>query len=676
MSQPHLSRELIPLILVYLVHEKNTLHSLLTVNKLFFSAAAPILYKNPFRSCFWRKQSETKKREILYLLLASANLLPELEKCTTKILRRDFTDWEPPTAPFTVNYLDYYTEVDYSEWKGISTEYLSYIVSNSSEDFGFGHIINHLFCKYNAEKIKSICLPILDMKPYLPIASKMSTLRRIEFCRVHGDGVCGTNDENIVTIQDAIEFVQIHVATFGSTLTEIKIPDFSDLGHDGIQSDIQTEDIINILKRPQVIDAHDSYNFCQHLQGSTPDNLRVFGGPLMYPARQIQDWDSASLFQRCPKLEKIRFNPSQANSFRWAAEKRAILMDSGSESNNVLDDKLAPLQDVDMMCKHCPALPIVQDIVYAFRYTIKNITAVDNHHSRLDPDPLCWDWLLPNLVKIHIREADLSLFDFGSLNMCPSLEELHLTDKYAYRSSSTVTEFGPVLMLPNLRKIRLEFGMSAKFDFGSLQYSPLLESLILHETGSSLPLRSADSPCWTWSWDWDLPNLKELYLSGEAAVLFQFRLLDSCPPLERLRLSIEGFHRSLSLDEIPQTDLSLPLGPADQAGLRDIPNCKSLFFLNGGWELSGKTLSAILQRYMPHVTEIQLTDTLELTVADVINVTQKLNHVQYVYSTLCLTDTDIEQSGMHVKDSGRPSTGWRCMGTIDSVTYHMVQIPN
>ncbi|KAK9766795.1 hypothetical protein K7432_003847 [Basidiobolus ranarum] len=670
MSQLRLSEELIPLIILQLAHEKHTLYSLLTVNKFFFHTAAPILYKNPFQPFFWPNYSEPIKRKILYLLLASSNLLPELLKHTTGILDLALTDWDPPTGPFTVNYLDYYTEINYSEWENISEAPFSYSVGNSSLETGFGQITHLLFCNYNAVKIRNIYLPIFNVKPYFPIVVSLSSVRRINFHRFYEDGYC-TNDQNIVTIQDAIEFVKILVETFDNTLTEIKIPDLTDLKRYGIRSDVQISDIIRILIRPRVIDVHDSYDFCQYLQGPTTEHLRVFGGPLMQHSQRIQNWDSASLFQRCPKLEKIRFMSSQPNSFKWAVERRDLLHDFDSALSSTSNIKLPPLQEVDMLCQHCPTLPIVQDIVYAFRNTIKSITVSDKILPNLHPDSLSWDWLLPNLVKIKISEADLSLFDFGSLNLCPSLQELYLSSKYDFREHGTPIEFGPVLKLSSLRKIKLESGITSKFDFDSLKYSPLLESLILRESNSFLPMRSADSPCWTWTWDWNLPNLKELFLAGESAVLFQFRLLESCPPLEFLKLVIYDYHRSLFLDEIPTKDSPLPTEFVKQARSRKKIKQNSIFILQGKWELSGKTIPTLLQRYMSHITDIQLTDIQGLTAIDVINATKELTRIKVVRCTICLTDTDIEQSGMHVIDRCLYDKGWRSIGRIDSVNYIM-----
>ncbi|KAK9766797.1 hypothetical protein K7432_003849 [Basidiobolus ranarum] len=683
MSSIPIPKELIPQIIAQLAYEKQTLHSLLTVNKLCFNAAASVLYRNPFRPCYWSQPLSIKKRDVLYLLLASAKLLRKLTKYSKKILVWASSEWEPPLGPFTVNYLQYYTEIDYSQWDVITTAAFSYVVSNSRPGPEFGHFIHLLFCKYNARNIKSVSLPILDMKPYLPLAVRLSSLRRIEFCRVYHDEILCTNNQNIVTIQDAIRFIKIHVKVFDDTLTEIKIPDLTDLKFDGIRSNVRISDIIRILKRPQVIDVADSYDFCQFIQGPIDNRLRVLNGPFMRYSEGVQDWDSASLLQRCPKLEKIRFSSTEPNSFRWAVERRDSLINSDSSSSNQPAIKLAPLQDVHIMYQNCAALPIVQDIIYAFRDTIKNIDMTDHQPSGLGPEPLCWDWLLPNLVKILINQADFALFDFGSLNFCPSLEELCLISRYEHfgrssnssSSSGTVTDFGPVLRLPNLRKIRLEHGVSYQFNFDSLKYSPLLESLILKESGSCLPIRPENSPCWAWTWDWNLPHLKQLDLAGESAILFQFRFLESCPPLEHLTLSTERYHRSLSLDEIPKTNFSFRSKYVIPGVSNNGFSCSPKYVLNGRWELSGKTLFVLSQRYMSHVVEIHLNGNEGFAALDVIYATHMLPRARFVYSTLYLTDDDVKTNAMFLKDCKVRAKGWKFLGSADSVNYVIKCIP-
>ncbi|KAK9766793.1 hypothetical protein K7432_003845 [Basidiobolus ranarum] len=660
MSLPQLSTEILALIVLHLTNDRQTLHSLLTVNKVFFKVSAPILYKNPFRPWFWPNIVIKGTYEILYLFLASSNLLPELEE----ILDWGLVEWSPPTAPFTVNYLDYYTEIDYFQWRYAFNRAFYYPGRYSRDVFGFGDIIHILFCKHNAEKIKTLYIPILKVAPYFPIVTRLSSLRRIKFRRVHKD----SSNKNIMTIQEAIQFVKTHVETYGDALTEISIPNMRDWHYAGVQSDVKIEDVVNILKRPQVIEVSDSYHFCEHLQPHSTEHLRVFKGPFISDQRRIDDWDSASFFKRCPKLEKIRFTSFRSNSFKWAVERRTLLTASGSESIISVDSKLPPLQDLEMLCRGLDALPIVQDIIYAFRNTIRRITVKDDKPFGQYPKPLCWDWLLPNLVKLHIDGADFTLFFLGSLNVCPSLEELCLISKNDFHDRRIITKFGPILKLPKLRKIRLMHMISYEFNFGSLLYSPLLESLTLFETRSSLPLRPTYWTC-TWTWDWYMPRLKVVNLTGESAFLFQFGLLDSCPPLECLILNTRSHRRSLSMDDIPRINLPLPIrsGPVRRARQTDGFRNKVTFGLRGKWKLSRKMLSTLIQRYMLHVTHFDLTDIEGLTALDIIIATQNLPHVVDVRSTACLTNDDILQTGMDVRNV--PYYG---VGEIGSVKYRMV----
>ncbi|KAK9717521.1 hypothetical protein K7432_006127 [Basidiobolus ranarum] len=654
MSQLRVSTEIITLIISYLAYEKRTLHSLLTVNKVWYNATIPILYKNPFRPCFWDSTSEVKKREVLYLLLASSNLPPKLARSLREFLNQTLTEWDPPTAPFTVNYLDYYTEINYLEWEHSRSEKYSYVTRklNHKDD----RTINLLLCEHNAKKLKSVCLPILGMKSYLPLATRMSSLKQLKYCRIDKDQTLITYDQDIAIVRDAIEFVKAHVETFDGILAEIKLPDLSDLKCDRNQLDVQIWDIIKLLKRPSLIEVDASYNFCRYIQGPTVEHLRVFSAPLMRDEVKKPHWDSDSLIQRCPKLEKICFCPSRSNSFKWAVEKRDLLVDSGSSLSSTPDIKLPPLREVYAKCQKISALLIVQDIIYAFPNTIRVISVEETFFRNPYLAPLSWDWLLPNLVKIQIHFVDFTLFNLESLNFCPSLKELGLISHSRERGSSP--EFGPVLRLPNLRKISLLNGICYKFNFASLKNSPLLETGFFFENGSSSPIRPSDPPCWTWNWDWKLPHLKNLTLIGESATLFQFRLLDSCPRLEQLSLNIGEYHRTLTLNEILNTDVSTEC-VSHVVPVHKI-SCKYKEFRLTGFKISGETLSALLQRYMLHVTEIHLDKLVGLTSTDIINVTQKLPHIRYVHSTLTLTNADIDQNKMYLAESKKYGEVWRC----------------
>ncbi|KAK9766792.1 hypothetical protein K7432_003844 [Basidiobolus ranarum] len=414
----------------------------------------------------------------------------------------------------------------------------------------------------------------------------------------------------------------------------------------------------------------DSYDFCQYLQGSTTDHLRVFRGPLIKYNEEIQGWDSISFLQRCPKLEKVRFNPTQPNTFKWAVKRRDLLTASDLELGRSSTSKLVPLQDVHMQCQYCTSLSIVQDIVYAFRNTIKSITVEEHLHPRFhfNPEPLRWDWLLPNLVKIHIDETDFTLFDFGSLNLCPSLEDLHLTGGYGDIDCDVIPEFGPILKLPNLRNIQLEYEISFQFDLASLQYSPLLETLIisndvpLSEDDESPMIRPTDSPCWEWTWDWYLPHLKRMDLTGESAFLFQFRFISSCPSLQYLRLDTDEYERSMSLDQIARTGVLLPSAYKNQ--VNEVKH-RFEFALQGRWEMSKYTLHVLLLQYMPHVTDIDFSCANRIDPLGVIDVTQKLSHVRNVTFNLACHDPDIEDTLKYLSEHGR--------GTFGSVNYTMLQ---
>ncbi|KAF9156094.1 hypothetical protein BG015_007271 [Linnemannia schmuckeri] len=60
-----------------------------------------------------------------------------------------------------------------------------------------------------------------------------------------------------------------------------------------------------------------------------------------------------------------------------------------------------------------------------------------------------------------------------------------------------------------------------------------------------------------WSWDWHLPHLRDLYLTGEVAYRFEFRMLQECPALVYFILGIQtaqGDHKRV----ISRKDLFIP----------------------------------------------------------------------------------------------------------------------
>ncbi|KAK9717520.1 hypothetical protein K7432_006126, partial [Basidiobolus ranarum] len=156
---------------------------------------------------------------------------------------------------------------------------------------------------------------------------------------------------------------------------------------------------------------------------------------------------------------------------------RALLLDSDCTVSSTSEVKLPPLQEVYVLCKNFAVVRIVKDIFYVLQNTLWKITVINNHFDELSPQPLSWDWLLSNLVKNHIIFVELVLFDLESLNLCPSLEELYLIGYVENASSSPVAAFRPVLKLPKLQFITLYNRICNRFNFGSLEYSPLLETI-------------------------------------------------------------------------------------------------------------------------------------------------------------------------------------------------------
>ncbi|KAG0339729.1 hypothetical protein BG000_001467 [Podila horticola] len=60
-----------------------------------------------------------------------------------------------------------------------------------------------------------------------------------------------------------------------------------------------------------------------------------------------------------------------------------------------------------------------------------------------------------------------------------------------------------------------------------------------------------------WTWDWYLPHLKDLALTGEFALRFQFRMLQGCPSVESLSLNIMSTNEDQVVRELTDADFTI-----------------------------------------------------------------------------------------------------------------------
>ncbi|KAG0044088.1 hypothetical protein BGZ83_010670 [Gryganskiella cystojenkinii] len=230
---------------------------------------------------------------------------------------------------------------------------------------------------------------------------------------------------------------------------------------------------------------------------------------------------------------------------------------------------------------------------------------LDHHHWRLGQG-----WRLPKLQILSIRagsvrhiEIDRLLLSNGGLSCWDSLEKLALFDDTPLYQCSVIRSCRPAAKaMPRLKEINLKGWPALTFHPDTLHQTPNLEELNIgthhdmwtppreeslesfqplnqdeydrdsehiytdqeHEQGqeSEMATTSVSTPVQLfdgglryrrapWTWDWYLPLLKNLHLTSEFAILFEFRMLERCPSLQVLWLQTILDKNALRMDEPP-----------------------------------------------------------------------------------------------------------------------------
>lgn len=208
-------------------------------------------------------------------------------------------------------------------------------------------------------------------------------------------------------------------------------------------------------------------------------------------------------------------------------------------------------------------------------------------------------WNMPRLSKLFVRMgSERLIMDPDFLRRCPSLQVLSLVDTHRKYILDEIDVCQPGI-LPQLTMLQLYGTAALSFHPDTLHSTKELEILVLGmPEGTPIPIvqsiHSSDTP-WPelvhsdyedtsgamfshprpqWTWDWQLPNLDTLDLSVGFALHFQFRMLQGCPNLRELFLSIfseEGRVKRVLTEQdfviIPAAEATVP--EAVEAALGD-----------------------------------------------------------------------------------------------------------
>lgn len=235
---------------------------------------------------------------------------------------------------------------------------------------------------------------------------------------------------------------------------------------------------------------------------------------------------------------------------------------------------------------------------------------------------------LPRLKRLRLLGVNESIVvGPAPFEGCPLLEDLSISGRVGFLAGSA-GKF-EVLRIPLLKTLEFGPGVASAYQIGSLQHSPLLETLILVDPlSATFPpppphggggfgdiFRSTERPlrfslCWTWA----LNHLTKMHLAGQPAFHFRFEWIRRCPSLKTL--TVDGLLPSTYLHHPDPTE---PQDQFSQGRLEDnvdddstcgkhLRNCELIIYnRNRQHDQSGPALARILETYCPNVTRLKLT---------------------------------------------------------------------
>ncbi|KAF9362117.1 hypothetical protein BGX26_000005 [Mortierella sp. AD094] len=414
--------------------------------------------------------------------------------------------------------------------------------------------------------------------PVMPFASRMRSLTRVQFAgsynsqemshiiqflrlrqghgKIPGAGGLGLRECNLplLTLSDSVDKTHHHQHHHHHhhhhQHKQLNTMQLSQRGQ------IQQLQLIHSLGRPLSLDASsywDFFSISHVVSRHTLSRLEKF--------KHVHGFLGAAggnFLRRCRALQELEFGSFDKNSFSWAEdEKTQRIQDTfGTEIIEGSEDFASPLvqlREARLTVSEWLVGHILKSVAYGFTHSLENLLFNVCDHDQLlhvlcaskvsqierdaAPDKtFCIDYSfrLPKLKKLRlVRLTNKIAIGQGAFQGCPELESLFISGPVTRVQDKQ--EFFDVFHNPKLKLLELGHGgASVHFNFQSLEYSPLLESLALREY---LPeeLENLEPPMLDpVPWTWKLEQLTVIQMSGRPAFHFRFEWIRCCRSLQTL----------------------------------------------------------------------------------------------------------------------------------------------
>ncbi|KAG0205790.1 hypothetical protein BGX33_007749 [Mortierella sp. NVP41] len=440
------------------------------------------------------------------------------------------------------------------------------------------------------------------------------------------------------------------------------------------------------LHNPTFLDAE---NLCQFALRADDTNVEFVeqidtGGAVGY-TNEILDTLSPFL-RRCRALKSIDIQLLDDDLFRWAVQEKREFDRQRSRGEDPTKP-LVPVESARIQFVRPGYGPQFDSIVQGFGDSLKTLHlngqfVVDPFHEPVQQTAVFGrQWNLAKLKCFTARTymAPLAL-EPDALLRCPALEYLILEDCITdTQTTADILPWKPAV-LPHLKFVDIKGSPARSFHPDTLHSAPEVETLniVMEDSGGYynippmqelqyLGLGSDDGTEQTgvesgvparprWTWDWHLPQLRQLSLSAEFALCFQFKLLRQTPSLGYFSLNIStaaGLHgRRITVDEL-LLDKDKNGGEDEYIDLPKLADVR----LVGRWDVGAEFWKVFLGKVAPGIIHLEESECSGFTLEDWVDAASALENLDMAYSSLVVDDKSLLAQGLKPFEFGSDEYG-------------------
>ncbi|GJJ74904.1 hypothetical protein EMPS_07262 [Entomortierella parvispora] len=520
-------------------------------------------------------------------------------------------------------------------------------------------------CTPYLEKVRSMYLPLSDLWRYIPLLDRFKSLESVVFImdellvipdfNPEVDPEVATELENCRNksnqqFKDMVLFVKRHVELFPGQLNTADCP--SDISWMLKTRRCPLDIWEEVAWLPQSVRKLEEINVDNWIHVSRRINTLDLSSVRVVKLPLLSDQGIASVnallssrpysppLSRCRSLRELYLDAVGGSySFKWAVDERLAFnrnngLETAERSVGGSGMRVSPMETPKPLVplqKIVTSIPYphdqLDDIVFAFSDTLESIEVIscaediemdDQHSIRIGKD-----WRLPRLRNLSISSQDVPLAIDPDLfqGMGDNLESIELSDYMSQFQSKDLYLCSPPLNpLPRLHTVDLTGVPALVFHPDTLLKTVNLKSLTLYSNNGVEELQddcgnaqhgkmTIDDHFSCWFWDWRLPNLDSLSLEGDFAYNFSFRMLQGCPSLKTLQLTLGERLRSLKRHDF----FSALESPSTEDGSLTenqemVSSSVELLTLRGVWVMNDELLPTLYTTVFPNMrrlTEIQ-----------------------------------------------------------------------